>query len=249
MECAGPARTTCGYADRGANLGPGKPSSQARMRRGALRAKLGAPMPSVPNAPPDPELRALLERRPVIALVGASSRPDRPSHSVMAYLLEQGYTVIPVNPNETAVLGQPCHPDLRAVPLRVDFVDVFRRPEHTPDIARAAAEVGARVLWLQIGVVNEEAAAIARAAGLVVVMDRCTKVEHERLIGRPFGGLAPSAAAGADTVGLCRDCRHARQVPTPKATYWRCGLAAEDPAFPRYPRLPVRACRGFGWQG
>ena len=204
-------------------------------------------MPAETNAPPDPELRALLEHRPVIALVGASSRPDRASHSVMEHLLEQGYTVIPVNPNEPAVLGQPCYPDLRAIPRRVDLVDVFRRPEHTPDIARAAAEVGARVLWLQIGVIHQEAAAIARDAGLIVVMDRCTKVEHARLIGKPFPGSdAPPAAP--DPIGLCRDCRHARQVPATKATYWLCGRAAEDPAFPKYPRLPIKACRGFAWK-
>lgn len=209
-------------------------------------------MPAVPNAPPDHELRALLERRPVIALVGASSRPDRPSHSVMESLLEQGYTVIPVNPNEPTVLGETCYPDLRAIPRRVELVDVFRRPEHAPDLARAAAEVGARVLWLQIGVVNQEAAAIAREAGLVVVMDRCTRVEHGRLIGKPFprpGPTAPDAPpATPDPVGLCRDCRHARQVPAPRATYWLCGRAAEDPAFPKYPRLPIRACRGFAWR-
>jgi uncharacterized protein len=204
-------------------------------------------MPFVPNAPPDHEVKALLERRPVIAMVGASSRPDRPSHSVMESLLEQGYTVIPVNPNEATVLGETCYPDLRAIPRRVELVDVFRRPEYTPDLAHAAAEVGARALWLQIGVVNQEAAAIARAAGLVVVMDRCTKVEHERLIGKPFG--EPRRAADAqDPVGLCRDCRHARQVPAPKATYWLCGLAADDLAFPKYPRLPIRTCRGFAWK-
>ena len=204
-------------------------------------------MSNVPNAPPDHELRALLERRPVIALVGASSRPDRASHSVMERLLEQGYTVIPVNPNEPTVLGATCYPDLRAIPRRVDLVDVFRRPEYTPDLARAAAEVGARVLWLQIGVVNQEAAAIARAAGLVVVMDHCTKVEHERLIGKPFP-RPDTPLATPDPIGLCRDCRHAREVPAPKATYWLCGRAAEDPTFPKYPRLPIRACRGFAWK-
>jgi len=203
-------------------------------------------MSDIPDAPPDPELRALLERRPVIALVGASSRPERASHSVMEYLLEQGYTVIPVNPNEPTVLGQACYPDLRAIPGRIELVDVFRRPEYTSDLARAAAEVGARVLWLQIGVVSQEAAAIARAAGLVVVMDRCTKVEHGRLIGKPFE--SPGPATASDPIGLCRDCRHARQVPAPKATYWLCGRAAEDPTFPRYPRLPIRACRGFAWK-
>jgi len=170
----------------------------------------------------------------------------------MRGLMEQGHTVIPVNPNEPSVLGQTCHPDLHAVPRRVDLVDVFRRPEYTPQIARAAAEVGARALWLQIGVVNEEAAAIARAAGLIVVMDRCTMVEHDRLIGMPFPRLVPTAeytpAIGApDPVGLCRDCRHGREVPAERATYWLCRRSVDDPTFPRYPRLPITACRGFAW--
>lgn len=164
--------------------------------------------------------------------------------------MEQGYTVIPVNPNESSVLGQRCYPELYAVPRRVDLIDVFRRPEHTPAIARAAAEVGALTLWLQIGVVSDEAAAIARAAGLVVVMDRCTKVEHARLIGVPFVDAGPGASAtpAPDPVGLCRHCRHAREVPAERATYWLCRRSVDDPSFPRYPRLPIRACRGFGWR-
>jgi uncharacterized protein len=211
-------------------------------------------MSTEPCAPPDRELMELLERRPVVAVVGASSRVDRPSHTVMRGLMEQGYTVVPVNPNESSVLGQTCYPDLYAVPRRVELVDVFRRPESTPDIARAAAEVGARTLWLQLGVVNEEAAAIARAAGLVVVMDRCTIVEHDRLIGVPFPRLGPTAEytpapiGAPDPVGLCRDCRFAREVPATKATYWLCERSVDDPSFPKYPRLPIRACRGFAWE-
>ena len=201
------------------------------------------------DAPSDHALTELLEKRPVVALVGASSRVDRPSHGVMRGLMTQGYTVIPVNPNQTSVLGETCYPDLYAMPRRVDLVDVFRRPEHTPDIARAAAEVGARVLWLQLGVVSEQAARIARAAGLIVVMDRCLMVEHERLIGRPFprpdSGPEPPIA---DPIGLCRDCRYAREVPAERATYWLCRRSVDDPTFPKYPRLPIRACRGFAWR-
>ena len=207
-----------------------------------------------PLAPPDRVLMELLDARPVIALVGASSRPERPSHTVMRGLLEQRYAVIPVNPNEATVLGERCYPDLRSIPRRVGLVDVFRRAEATPAIARAAVEVGARTLWLQVGVVNEEAAGIARAAGLIVVMDRCTMIEHERLVGMPFAPAsapgepaAPGPAARPDAVGLCRDCRHAREVPATRATYWLCRRSASDPAFPRYPALPVRACRGFEW--
>ncbi len=201
-----------------------------------------------PAAPSDRDLRALLLARPVVALVGASARAGRPSHGVMGDLIEQGYTVVPVNPNLRTVHGRTCYPDLRAVPERVGLVDVFRRPEHTPEVARAAVAAGARTLWLQVGVVNEEAAAIARAAGLVVVMDRCLAVEHARLVGAPLPPPVPGASADAgDPVGLCRDCRHARQVAASRATYWLCRRSADDPAFPRYPRLPVRSCRGFAW--
>lgn len=226
--------------------------------------------------PPDELLARILRARPLIALVGASPRPERPSHGVMDYLVEQGYAVIPVNPNHTSVLGRRCYPDLAAIPHRLGLVDVFRRPDATPDVARAAAHAGARTLWLQLGVVNQEAAAIARAAGLHVVMDRCLRVEHERLIGGPFpaagaagvtgvpagagttGGSRPGAGAGGtgaggpragvDPVGLCHDCRHAREVPASQAVYWLCQLSAGDPSFPRYPRLPVTECRGFAWR-
>lgn len=197
-------------------------------------------------APPDPVLLELLAARPVIALVGASSRTERPSHSVMRQLLEQRYPVIPVNPNEREVLGLPCYPDLQSVPRRIGLVDVFRRAEATPEIAQAAVEVGARTLWLQLGVVNDEAARIARTAGLIVVMNRCTIIEHERLLGLPFPA-AGQAPAPPDAVGLCRDCRHARQVPTGDSTYWLCRRSATDASFVRYPRLPVRVCRGFQW--
>jgi predicted CoA-binding protein len=197
-------------------------------------------------APSDRVLTELLAARPVIALVGASPRPERPSHSVMRRLLEHGYPVIPVNPNLRDVLGQPCYPDLQSVPRRIGLVDVFRRAEEAPAAARAAVEVGARTLWLQVGVVSDEAAGIAREAGLIVVMDRCTWVEHERLLGRPFPESIP-AALPEDGVGLCADCRHARTVPTGETTYWLCRRSASDPAFPRYPGLPVRACRGFQW--
>jgi predicted CoA-binding protein len=137
--------------------------------------------------PPDAELRPLLAARPVIALVGASNRFVRPSHEVMAALLDEGYEVIPVNPNEREVLGRVCYPSLRSLPRRVDLVDVFRRATETPEIARDAVAIGARTLWLQLGVVNDETARIALAGGLTVVMDRCLIVEHHRLIGRRHG--------------------------------------------------------------
>lgn len=136
---------------------------------------------------PDHVVRAFLLSRPVVAVVGASNRPGRPSHGVMAELLEAGYEVIPVHPTHAAVHGLRTYPDLASIPGRVDLVDVFRRPEYTPDVARQAVAKGARMLWLQLGVVNDEASRIAREAGLLVVMDRCLSVEHVRL----FGGRLP----------------------------------------------------------
>jgi predicted CoA-binding protein len=126
--------------------------------------------------PPNEELRKLLTDAKSIAVVGASSKPERPSHGIMRRLKAQGYRVIPVNPNETEVLGEKAYPTLQAIPERVDIVDVFRRSEATPPIADGAVEIGARALWLQQGVMNEQAAARAKAGGLAVVMDRCIAV-------------------------------------------------------------------------
>lgn len=123
--------------------------------------------------PADGELRELLEGAGTIAMVGASSAPDRPSHGVMKYLLDQGFRVVPVSPTETEVLGQQAYPSLSAVPGPVDIVNVFRRAEHAPGIADEAAAIGARTLWLQQGISSDEAAKRAEKAGLTVVMDRC----------------------------------------------------------------------------
>lgn len=124
-----------------------------------------------------------------IAVVGASPYPWRASNVVMAYLLEQGYDCVPVNPEARSVLGRPCYPSLEAAAAAepgdagrpFDIVDVFRRAEHCPDIARSAVALGCGTLWLQQGIVSEEAAAIARAGGVAVVMDRCTAVDHQAL--------------------------------------------------------------------
>jgi len=126
----------------------------------------------------------LLARSHRIAMVGVSANPFRPSHGVMSYLIEQGYEVVPINPNVDEVLGERAFAMLEeavAATGSFDIVDVFRRPEHTPDIARSAVTTGARALWLQLGVVNWEAAQIAHDAGLAVVMDRCTAIEHRRI--------------------------------------------------------------------
>jgi predicted CoA-binding protein len=131
--------------------------------------------------PPDDVLRQLLTNASTIAMVGASSNPDRPSNGIMRKLLSAGYRVVPVNPNETSVLGERAYASLADVPERIDIVDVFRRAEFTPAIADQAVKIGAKALWLQSGVVNEEAAAKAVAGGLMAVMDACIGVMHSVL--------------------------------------------------------------------
>lgn len=130
------------------------------------------------------ELRTLLGEAHVIAVVGISSKPSRPSHGVASYLQENGYRIVPVNPNETEVLGERAYASLLDIPpeIHVDVVDVFRRAEHTPEVARQAVAIGARVLWLQEGIVNEEAARIATEGGLEVIMGVCIRHVRERLI-------------------------------------------------------------------
>lgn len=123
--------------------------------------------------PSDEELRVLLESAGNIAMVGASSKPDRPSNSIMRLLLDAGFRVIPVSPGETEVHGEKAYPSLAAIPEPIDIVDVFRRSDATPPIADDAVRIGARALWLQAGIHNEDAAARARAGGLTVVMDMC----------------------------------------------------------------------------
>lgn len=118
---------------------------------------------------------SVLKGASTIALVGASPNPNRPSNQVMDYLLRHGYQVYPVRPKVAEILGQKCYASLEEVPRPVDIVDVFRKPEACPDIARAAVAIGAGALWLQEGVVSEEAVRIAREGGLEVVMDLCVK--------------------------------------------------------------------------
>ena len=131
--------------------------------------------------PSDGELKQILASASTIAVVGASSSLDRSSNGIMGRLLQLGYRVIPVNPNETEVLGQKAYPALADVPVPIDIVDVFRRPEHTPGIADEAVKVHAKTLWLQQGISNEDAAARAEAGGLTVVMDACIGTMHAML--------------------------------------------------------------------
>ena len=135
--------------------------------------------------PEDRELRALLGQVHTIAVVGLSSKPSRPSLEVARYLQEHGYRIVPVNPRETEVLGERAYPSLRDIPpeIAVDVVDVFRRAEDTPDVARDAVAIGAKVLWLQADIVSDEAYRIASDAGLDVIMGVCIRTTKRRLDG------------------------------------------------------------------
>jgi len=130
-------------------------------------------------------LRRILRENHVLAVVGLSADWYRPSFFAAKYMQEHGYRIIPVNPKYESILGERCYKSLRDIPEKVDLVDIFRKTQDVMPIAEAAIAIGARVLWQQLGVRNEAAAAKARAAGLEAVMDRCVKIEHGRL----FGGL------------------------------------------------------------
>jgi predicted CoA-binding protein len=127
---------------------------------------------------------ATLRSARTIAIVGLSKDPLRPSNFIGFYLKRHGYTIVPVNPKETEILGERSYPSLKEIPFPIDVVDVFRRPDAVPDIAREAVAIGAKALWLQFGVISAEGAGIAAAGGLAVIMDRCMKVEHARHLGR-----------------------------------------------------------------
>ena len=128
-------------------------------------------------------LRRILAQARTIAVVGLSANWYRPSYFAAKYMQDHGYRVIPVNPNYSEVLGQTCYPDVRSIPGDVDIVDCFRKPGEMVPLAREAVAKGAAVLWMQLGIHNDEAAAIADAAGLDVVQDRCVKIEHARILG------------------------------------------------------------------
>lgn len=147
-------------------------------------------------------LHRILTQSRVVAVVGLSENWYRPSYFAAKYLQEHGYRVIPVNPNCAEILGATCYPTLAAIPGPVDIVDCFRKAEEMPALAREAVAKGARVLWMQLGIRSDEAAMIANAAGLDVVMDRCVKIEH----GRIMGGLH---WAGVNTGVVSARRRHA----------------------------------------
>lgn len=131
------------------------------------------------------ELRRILTESTSIAVVGLSANESRPSFFAAKYMQDHGYKIIPVNPRYEEVLGQTCYPDLESIPHQVDIVDVFQRADRVMPTAESAIKIDAKVLWMQLGVVNHEAAELAVKAGLTVVMDKCVKIEYARL----FGGL------------------------------------------------------------
>ena len=127
-------------------------------------------------------VRDILEKSKVIAVVGLSPKPERDSHEVAKYLQDQGYRIVPVNPRADTILGEKSYPDLASIPERVDVVDIFRRSDDVPPVVDQAIDIGAKAVWMQLGIVNEDAAAKAREAGLGVVMDRCMLIEHRNLV-------------------------------------------------------------------
>ena len=165
------------------------PESAAPPLGNSAPSETPPPLPAVAaTAGADERLRILTTHK-TIAMVGLSADPMRPSHFAAIYMLAEGYDVIPVNPRVAAagetILGQPVYASLADIPRPVEIVDVFRKPEDVPPIAEEAIRIGAKVLWLQLGIVNDEAARVAREAGLDVVQNRCVKIEHARF----FGGL------------------------------------------------------------
>jgi predicted CoA-binding protein len=131
----------------------------------------------------DKEMKEILSSAKTIASVGLSSNPQKESYGIVSYLKSQGYRIIPVNPTATEILGETSYPDLSSIPDPVDVVQVFRKPEDVPPVVDEAIKIGAKVVWMQEGVIHHEAAAKARAAGLQVVMDACMRSTHRRLIG------------------------------------------------------------------
>ena len=124
----------------------------------------------------------ILKNYKTVATVGLSSNPERPSNIAAGYLKDNGYTIIPVNPNEKQVFGTDAYPDLRSVPQKVDVVQIFRKSEDVPPLVEDAIKMGAKAVWMQEGVINEAAAQRATGAGLAVVMDKCMKKEHQKLV-------------------------------------------------------------------
>jgi len=132
--------------------------------------------------PADETLTKLLKGAKTIAVFGCSPKPDRTSHQITAFLIEKGYKVYPVHPQAETILGRKCYAKLADIPVHIDIVDIFRKAEFTPEVARQAVEISAGAFWLQLGIVNEESWQIAREGGVIAIMDRCIAIEHRKLI-------------------------------------------------------------------
>ena len=130
----------------------------------------------------DNDIRSILSSSKTIAVVGASPKPWRDSGSIAQFLIGRGYTVYPVNPRYKEVLGEKCYPDLKSLPEKIDIVDIFRKSEEVEPIIDEAIAIGAKVIWMQLGVVNAHAAEKAESAGMQVIMDRCIAIDHRALI-------------------------------------------------------------------
>lgn len=128
------------------------------------------------------DISRILKNFHTIAVVGLSPKENRPSNQVASYLIDKGYNVIPVNPGQKEILGRKCYPDLESIPETVEIVDIFRRSDDVLPVVQNAIQIGAKVVWMQQGIINEEAAVEAKKAGLMVVMDRCIKIDHMNLI-------------------------------------------------------------------
>ncbi|MDH3327641.1 MAG: CoA-binding protein [Desulfobulbaceae bacterium] len=127
-------------------------------------------------------IRSILSENTIIAVVGLSPKPTRPSHQVARYMQQAGYRIIPVNPGQSEILGQQCYPDLTAIAHKVDIVNIFRRSDQVEPVVRDAIAIGAKVIWMQQGIINEQAAQLAEANGLIVIMNRCISIDHQSFI-------------------------------------------------------------------
>ncbi len=132
--------------------------------------------------PSPEEIKAILNNYKTVAIVGLSPKPERDSHKVAKYLKDNDYRIVPVNPGQKEILGEKCYPNLRAIPFSVDMVDIFRKPQAIPPVVDDAVEIGAKAIWMQLGIAHNRAADKARKAGLAVVMNRCIKIEHMNML-------------------------------------------------------------------
>jgi predicted CoA-binding protein len=128
--------------------------------------------------PPSEQIKAILEKYKTVAIVGLSPKPERDSYKVAKYLKENHYRIVPVNPGQKEILGEKCYPNLKAIPFPIDVVDIFRKPEAISPVVDDGIEIGAKVVWMQLGLAHNQAADKARKAGLEVVMNKCIKIEH-----------------------------------------------------------------------